>query len=64
MLELNEPIKTRSCLHERIWSLYKSDPDAFKREATAYFAITYPNLVPINFNYHKRIVWLVERSRL
>lgn len=58
MLKLNNHIKTQSCLHEKIWSLYETDQEAFNAAAVDYFNKTYPNLTPVKFNYAKRIVWL------
>ena len=62
MLELNNHIKTRSCLHERIWNLYESDQEAFAVAAESYFTKTYTNYRIHSFDYPRRIVWLVERS--
>jgi len=49
---------TRSGVSERIWALYNDNPEAFKREVTAYFALGYPGWTVRKANYKQRIIWL------
>lgn len=54
---------TQSNVGESIWSLYEADQQVFKAAVTDYFRLAYPNLVPVKFNYVKRIVWLKDIRR-
>lgn len=48
----------RSGVGERIWSLYKTDIDTFKREVKAYFALGMPGWTVVKADYRNRIIWL------
>ncbi|XEC97015.1 hypothetical protein AB6A23_11010 [Paenibacillus tarimensis] len=54
---------TRSGVSERIWSLYKADQEAFKREVNKYFALGYPGWTVVKASYHNRIIWLRDDRR-
>lgn len=48
----------QSGVGERIWALYETDQEAFKREVRAYFERGYPGWTVVKFNPEKRIIWL------
>lgn len=49
---------TRSGVGERMWDLYNSDQEAFKREVRDYFTLGYPGWTVVKANYQQRIIWL------
>lgn len=57
---LDDQILLQSGVGERIWSLYKSDVEAFRREVKEYFARGMPGWRIKKASYEKRIVWLVR----
>ncbi|MNR93431.1 hypothetical protein D3C72_244860 [compost metagenome] len=54
----HEPILLQSMISERMWGLYSTDQDAFKREVTAYFSLGYPDWKIKKASYKTRTVWL------
>jgi hypothetical protein len=53
----------RSGVSERIWSLYHSDQEAFKREVRDYFALGYPGWTVKAASYKERVIWLQDDRR-
>ncbi|GIQ67418.1 hypothetical protein DUZ99_02205 [Xylanibacillus composti] len=53
----------QSMVGERIWSLYKSDPAAFKREVKAYFARGMAGWTVVKASYQHRTIWLRDDRR-
>lgn len=49
---------TQSNVGDRIWDLYHSDPEAFKREVRDYFARGYPGFTVVKASYKQRVIWL------
>ncbi|WP_188536804.1 hypothetical protein [Paenibacillus segetis] len=41
----------QSMMGDRIWKLMKTDPEEFKRETRAYFALTYPGCTVVRVKY-------------
>ncbi|HIW33378.1 MAG TPA: hypothetical protein IAA29_11390 [Candidatus Paenibacillus intestinavium] len=54
---INKPL-AQTYISERIWNLYHSDQEAFKREVNNYLALGYKGFTPVKVNYEKRIIWL------
>ncbi|MBJ6360833.1 hypothetical protein ACFOQM_05910 [Paenibacillus sp. GCM10012307] len=53
----------RSGVGERIWAFYHSDPERFKAESRAYFALGMPGWTVVKANYQHRIIWLRDDRR-
>lgn len=48
----------RSGVGERIWALYRSDQEAFKREVIKYFARGYPGWRVVRADPNTKIIYL------
>lgn len=53
----------QSGVGDRIWNLYHTDPEAFKREVKAYFERGLPGWTVVSFNPAKKIIWLRDERR-
>jgi hypothetical protein len=45
------PPLMRSGVSKRIWNLIDEDPDAFKKEVIAFFAVAYPGFTVVRAKY-------------
>ncbi|GKU79813.1 hypothetical protein [Paenibacillus sp. L3-i20] len=57
MIDNNKPL-AQSGVGERIWALYHTDREEFRREVAVYFQRGNPGFTPVKVNYERRIIWL------
>ena len=48
----------KSSVSDRIWELYKTDPEAFKKAVTEYFALGYPGFKVVRADPNERLIYL------